>query len=230
MGRRVQPRVKGILPVRIWGTDDQGNPFAEHVCTIDISNKGASVAAVRAPVSAGSTVGLQYRNRQARFRVAWVAPAVTQGNNLGLECLQPGKELWPVETPAEAADPYVPQEARLRPDHQQREDRRVYTRFAVSGAAYVKTLSGEGGRWARLGDLSFTGCYLHTTDPMEVGRSLSLLVKIADRQFEAAAIVRSSYPGIAMGVEFTFLSNNDRATLRSVLHRLKELNTDTVAG
>jgi hypothetical protein len=230
MGRRLQPRVKGILPVRIWGTDEQGNAFAEHVCTIDISKKGASVAAVRAPLSPGSTVGLQYRNRQARFRVAWVAPAQTLGNNLGLECLQPGKELWPVDTPAEAADPYLLQEARLRPEQNSRPDRRANSRFPVSGAACVKTLNGEGGRWAKLGDLSLTGCYLHTADPVEVGRSLSLLVKIAGQEFEAVAIVRSSFSGIAMGLEFTFLSNTDRATLRSVLHRLKELDTDTVAG
>jgi hypothetical protein len=229
MGKRLQPRVKGILPVRIWGTDDQGKPFAEHVCTIDISNKGASVAGVRAPLSSGNIVGVQYRNRQARFRVAWVAPAeAAQGQNVGLECLQPEKELWPVATPTEGADAYVPVEARLRQEHSAREDRRAQTRFPVSGAAHVKALDGGGGRWMKLGDLSLTGCYLHTAEPMEIGRSLSLVIKIADHEFEAVSIVRSSYPGIAMGLEFTFLSNTARSTLRSVLARLKEL--DTVSG
>jgi len=228
MGKRLQPRVKGILPVRIWGTDGEGKPFAEHVCTIDISNKGASVAGVRAPLSPGDTVGLQYRNRQARFRVAWVAPNPAQGNNIGLECLQSGKELWPVDTPTEGADPYVPAEARLLERHPPREERRSQTRYPVSGAAYVKAMNGSSGRWMKLEDISLTGCYLQTTEPMEVGRNLLVKIKIVDCEFEAAAIVRSSYEGIAMGLEFTFLSNTDRATLRSVLHRLKDL--DTVSG
>lgn len=229
MGRRIQPRVKGILPVRIWGADAEGKPFAEHVCTIDISNKGASLAGVRAPLSPGDTVGVQYRNRQARFRVAWVTPATEeQGKNVGLECLQPEKDLWPVETPTEGADPYVPVEARLRQQHSARENRRVHTRYPVSGAAYVKMLNGAGGRWAKLGDLSLSGCYLHTAEPLDVGRSLSVLIKIADHEFETAAIVRSCYPGMAMGLEFTFLSNTDRAALRSVIARLKEL--DIVPG
>ena len=225
MGQRVQPRVKGILPVRVWGTDSEGKPFAEHVCTIDISNKGASVACVRASVSKDDTLGLQYRNRQARFRVAWVAPSPTgQGNNIGLECMQPAKELWPVATPTEGADNYIPAEGRLRQERPVREDRRTQTRYPVSGAAYVKSLDGTGGRWTKLEDLSLTGCYLHTADPAEVGRSLALLVKIADHEFEAVGIVRSTYPGIAMGLEFTFLSNTDRGTLRSAIARLKEMD------
>ena len=228
MGRRVQPRVKGILPVRIWGTDREGKPFAEHVCTLDISNRGASLMGVRAALTTGDTIGLQYRNRQARFRVAWVAPNQAQGHNLGLECLQPAKELWPVDTPTEGADPYVPAEGRLRDEQPAREERRTQTRYPVSGAAYVQAMNGTGGRWTRLEDLSLTGCYLQTSDPIEVGRNLSVKIKVGDNEFDAAAIVRSSYEGIAMGLEFTFLSNTDRSTLRAVLARLKEL--DTVAG
>lgn len=225
MGQRVQPRVKGILPVRIWGNDREGKPFAEHVCTIDISNKGASLACVRASVSKDDTLGLQYRNRQARFRVAWVAASPTgQGNNIGLESLQPGKELWPVETPTEGADHYVPAESRLRQERPVKDDRRSQTRYPVSGAAYVKGLDGSGGRWTKLEDLSLTGCYLHTSEPADVGRSLSLLIKAADQEFEAVGIVRSTYPGLAMGLEFTFLSNSARSSLRSAISRLKELD------
>jgi hypothetical protein len=118
MGRRRQPRVKGILPVRIWGSDHEGKPFAEHVCTTNISNKGVSLTGVRAALSPGNTVGVQYRNRQARFRVAWVAPASeAAGKNVGLECLQPEKELWPVAPPTEGEDLYVRPGARVRKEH-----------------------------------------------------------------------------------------------------------------
>jgi hypothetical protein len=227
MGRRLQPRVKGILPVRIWGSDREGKPFAEHVCTIDISNKGASLAGVRADLLPGDTVGLQYRNRQARFRVAWVAAVSgAPGKNVGLQCLQPEKELWPVAPPREGEDPYVPPEARLREDKcGPQENRRMATRFPVAGKVYVSKVSGGDGLWATLGDISLSGCYLQTAEPMEVGRNTSLLIRIADQQFQATAVVRSSDPGMAMRLEFTFLSNADRSTLRSVIARLEEFNT-----
>jgi hypothetical protein len=218
--------------VRIWGSDSEGRPFAEHVCTIDISNRGASLAGVRAGLSPGDTLGLQYRNRQARFRVAWVAPASqTAGKNVGLECLQPEKDLWPVTPPAEGEDPYVHPEARLREEQGSPQgNRRTHTRFPAYGKVYVSKVNGGDGLWATLGDISLSGCYLQTHEPMEVGRNTSLLIQIADAEFQASAIVRSCYPGIAMGLEFTFLSNNDRSTLRALISRLKEKEFDSVSG
>jgi len=190
---------------------------------MDISNRGVCLVGVRALLSAGNTVGLQYRNRQTRFRVAWVVPSEGQGQKLGLECMQPEKDLWPVATPTAGEDSYTPEEARLRRERALKANR-AHPRFPVSGAARVRALDQNRGRWAKLGDLSLSGCYLHTAEPQEVGCSVTLLVKVGSRQFEAAAIVRSSWPGTGMGLEFTFLTNPDRATLRSVIGRLKELD------
>jgi len=144
MGKRLQPRVQGILPVRIWGNDDNGKPFNERVCTRDISNKGVCLVGVRALLSAGNTLGLQYRNRQTRFRVAWVAPSEAQGQNVGLESMQPEKDLWPAATPTEGKDSYSAEEARLRRERTV-EARRVHPRFPVSGAARVQGLDDNGG-------------------------------------------------------------------------------------
>jgi len=225
MGRRLQPRVKGILPVRIWGADHEGKPFAEHVCTIDISNKGASLASVRTCLSPGDTVGLQYHNRQARFRVVWVVPTSSRsGTHVGLECLQPEKELWPVATPTEGADSYVSSKARLREGCSSQEGRRADTRFPVSGKVYVKKKGSGDGQWAMLGDISLTGCYLQTSHPLDVGRSTTLSIKVAHNEFEATAIVRTYYPGTAMGMEFTFLSNTDRRTLQRLIAHLREFD------
>jgi len=223
MGRRLQPRVKGILPVRIWGADHEGKPFAEHVCTIDISNKGVSVAGVRVALSPGDTVGVQYHNRQARFRVAWVTEAnVRSGKHVGLECLQPEKELWPVTTPSEGTDHFVAS-ARHDEELSPQEGRRGQMRYPVSGKAHVKTKAGNG-RWAKLGDISLTGCYLQSSDPLEVGQNVSLSIKIAHNELKATAVVRSCYTTSGMGLEFTFLSNADRQTLQRLIAHLKEFD------
>lgn len=225
MGRRLQPRVKGILPVRIWGSDHEGKPFAEHVCTIDISNKGASLAGVRTHLAPGDTVGVQYHNRQARFWVIWVVPASSGSrSHVGLECLQPEKELWPVATPTEGPDYYGQSEGCPGDERSAREGRRAHTRFPVSGKAYVKKKGSGEGQWAKLGDISLTGCYLQTSQPLEVGHSASLSIKIAHNEFCATATVRSCYPGTAMGMEFTFLSNTDRRTLQRLIAHLREFD------
>ena len=224
MGRRLQPRVKGILPVRISGSDREGKNFAEHVCTVDISNKGVMLAGVRAPLAVGDNLTLQFRNRQAQFRVAWLAESeVGSGKQIGLECLQPEKELWPVAVPKQGPDSFI--ESGLPEDPSSAvEGRRTHSRFPVNGKAYVMKKDGAG-RWAELGDISMTGCYLHTADPFEVGKSVSLRVKVAHCEFKATATVRSSHLATGMGLEFTFLSNTDRGALQRLIEHLKDFDT-----
>ncbi len=222
MGRRGQARVHGILPVRIWGTDRDGHPFSEHVCTMDISAKGARLAGVHAPLAVGDSIGIQYRNRQARFRIKWIAVAsgAAAETHVGVERLQPDKELWPVNLPAGGADPYeVPG---IHKEDRRKIDRRRHTRFAVSGKACVSAVTGGQGVWVKVGDISLTGCYLETGDPLNVGHRVKLLIKVADTQIEANAVVRASYPASAMGIEFTFMSDADRRKLTYLIAQLEQ--------
>ena len=106
MGRRDRARVPAILPVRIWGTNREGRPFSEYVCTVNISGTGARLNGVRTPLSIGDTLGLQYRNRQARFRIAWMVSTPSWGTELGLQCLQPEKNIWQTDLPDTAPDRY----------------------------------------------------------------------------------------------------------------------------
>jgi len=226
MGRRRQSRVKGILPVRIWGVDREGKPFAEHVCTTDISGTGASLTGVCAQLSVGDTIGLQYRNCQTRFLIMWITPASTApGTRVGIECLQPEKNLWPVTLPGEEPDPYIQPEGRLRKYEKPQNDCRRQRRFPVTGRAYVSKISGGAGVCARVGDISLGGCYLQMSEPLEVGRRLTLLIKIAHTELEATGVVRFCYPGMAMGIEFTFMSKADRHTLTRLIAHLEEFDT-----
>ena len=221
MGRRGQARVQGVLPVRIWGNDRDGNPFSEYVCTVDISSKGTRLAGVRARLSVGETLGIQYRNRQARYRIKWIAAGGNSpnGTQVGVECLQPDKELWPIPLPADGVDPYqgpgVYEEA-LRKGH------RCQPRFAVAGKACVSTGSGDEGVWLKVGDISLSGCYLQTSEPLEAGHRVTLLMRVADTEIGADGVVRTSYPTWGMGVEFTFLSNPDRRKLTGLIAQLEQ--------
>lgn len=223
MGRRRQPRLKGILPVRIWGVDLHGKPFAEHVCTADISGTGASLAGVSAQLSVGDIVGLQYRNRQAQFRVAWIT-AASKGKapRIGIECLQPDKNLWPVTPPTEEPDHYLEPKFRLHKYESHQSNHRRHVRFPARGRVQVSKIGGGAGFSARLGDISLGGCYLQTNEPMEVGGRLTLLINTGTTELEATGVVRTHYPARAMGVEFTFMSKADRRALSRLINQLEE--------
>lgn len=226
-GRRGRQRISAIIPVRIWGTDRDGNPFSEHVVTIDISGRGARVGGVRAALSVGDTVGLQYRARQARFRIRWVrrqaTPTVAQ---VGLDCLQPDKAFWPVTLPREESDGYEIPEARPRKYERREKERRSHTRYPVSGKAFVSAgLGGDDGIWARLEDLSLTGCYLKTTQPFAPDRRLNLLLKVADTEIKVSGVVRVCYPSMAMGIEFVHLNPVDLRTLNDLVSYLAEVES-----
>ena len=218
MGRRGQARVQGVLPVRIWGNDRDGHPFSEYVCTTDISAKGTRLAGVRAHLSVGETLGIQYRNRQARYRIKWIGAG---GNGVetqvGVECIQPDKVLWPISLPADGVDPY-------QGPYQQTDrkgDNHCQPRFAVAGKACVCSGSGDEGVWLKVGDISLSGCYLQTSEPLEAGHRVTLLMRVADTEIGADGIVRTSYPTWGMGVEFTFLSNPDRRKLIGLIAQLE---------
>ncbi len=223
MGRRQRPRMKGILPVRIWGVDREGQPFTEYVCTADISGAGASLAGVCAQLSVGDTIGLQYRNHQRRFRIAWIkAGSTTAERRVGVECLQPHKIHWPVSLPGEEPDEYPPPDMRFNKHQNRYSNRRRQVRYPVTGRVYLSLISGGTGVWTKLGDLSLTGCYLQAGEPLQIGRRVALFMKIGYTELETTGVVRVCYPGMAMGVEFMFMSNADRRVLTGLIAQLQK--------
>lgn len=222
MGRRDRERVPAIVPVRIWGTNREGKPFSEHVCTVNISGTGAQLRGVRTPLSNGDTVGLQYRNRQARFRIVWIVASDTSwGIEVGLQCLQPEKNIWQTDLPEATPDRYEVPEVNTRKYVSRHRDRRSHTRFPISGDVLVAGTYGSSGFAAKLGDVSLTGCYVETGTPLQADRALTLLLKIGTGEIRAAGVVRVLYAGAAMGIEFTYLNPADQRALSELISQLQ---------
>ena len=222
MGRRDRQRVPAIVPVRIWGADREGKPFSEHVCTVNISGTGARLGGVRTPLSNDATLGLQYRNRQARFRIVWmVASDTSWGIEVGLQCMQPEKNVWQTDLPEPAPDPYEVPQMKARKHESRHRERRGHPRFPVSGDVVVADESGGSVYAAKLGDVSLSGCYVETGRAMQAGRSLTLLLKIGANEIRAAGVVRVSYEGAAMGIEFTHLTSGDELALSELIAQLQ---------
>ncbi len=133
MAGRRQPRVKCVLPVRVVGTDSEGKPFEQLSCTLDISGQGARLSGIRAPLVAGTTVQVYYKNRRAPFRVMWVGAAGSRTEaQVGVVTADPEAHFWR-EVPTERR--YI--------DEYHAIERREQEKVAASREVHAKAASPE---------------------------------------------------------------------------------------
>ena len=90
-------RLKAVLPVRVSGSDRAGNSYTDLVHTLDITQGGVCLGAVRRDLEVGDQLILQYRQHKAEFRVVWTTqlPKLKE-RHVGLEAVAK-KDLWGLE-------------------------------------------------------------------------------------------------------------------------------------
>ena len=87
-----------VLPVKISAKDHSNKTFEELAHTLDITNSGARLCAVRHQLKPGDKLMLQYRQRKIQFRVVWVAPVQGKAEfQVGLQTISGGGETWGLE-------------------------------------------------------------------------------------------------------------------------------------
>lgn len=206
LGRRRQPRTEVALRVQLWGTDPEGHPFLEVVCTENLSDQGAHVKGLCMPLRAGDVVGLKYNGRNSLFRVVWVGEEGTPyASHAGLRGATEGASLWEVNLAPAGSDSYT---APLSGD------RRQYARFKCFISALLRVQGSQLPIWGQVTDISQGGCYVQLSQPLPVGTriSLELLMKIANLRGEG--VVCSSHSGRGMGIKFVEMSNEYRDQVR----------------
>jgi hypothetical protein len=70
--RRKEPRVRLSLPVRVSGTDAEGERFNTTVTATSLSRSGALLTGLRAELRCGDMVTVEYEGHKADFRIVWV--------------------------------------------------------------------------------------------------------------------------------------------------------------
>jgi len=87
-------RVKAVLPVRVTGNDISGNSYSELVHTLDVTESGARLGALRQALKVGSLITVQYKQHRATFRVVWTEPAPGRTEHqAGIEAVN-HRDLW----------------------------------------------------------------------------------------------------------------------------------------
>ena len=71
--RRNESRVPGDdLQVQVWGVDTHGIPFMQTAFARNLSSKGALLCGIQQELRPGDLIGVQHRDKQARFRIVWI--------------------------------------------------------------------------------------------------------------------------------------------------------------
>jgi hypothetical protein len=89
-------------------------------------------------------------------------------------------------------------------------DRRDSPRYALTLVAVVTELATANVLNARSSDVSRSGCYVDTLQPLPPGANVKILLRSGDEIFEAPAKVVYMCPGLGMGVNWG-LSLPDKA-------------------
>ena len=202
MGRRRQPRTEVALRVQLWGTDAQGHPFLEVVCTENLSDQGAHVKGVCMPLRPGDVVGLKYNGRNSLFRVVWVGEEGSPyESHAGLKGTTASASLWDINLAPAGSDRYTAPASG---------ERRKHPRFSCFISALVRVQGTQLPLFGQVSDISQGGCYVQLSQPLKVGTkvSLELLMKIANLRGDG--VVCSSHAGRGMGIKFVEMSNEYR--------------------
>ena len=73
----------------------------------------------------------------------------------------------------------------------------------------------------KLTDLSLGACYVETESPFPEGALLDLCLKAAEMECHAEGLVRVMHPGLGMGIEFPWRTNEQREKVREFIQFLK---------
>jgi hypothetical protein len=200
--------------VRVWGMNADGHAFFQNAMACNLTSAGALITGLEQPLKIQEVIGVQYGNQKTRVRVLQVGDAVL-----------PGKMQAEVEIVGGQPCPWA--------DHIEREEQKQQDaapsdsnkrRFPRLRAHFPFELRDERGAGAALkthaADISGRGCYMETLIPLPLGTPLSITFWIESDKIATSGIVRSSDPGVGMGIEFTGLNDETKERLQRHLEKL----------
>jgi len=212
MDNRPESRVDAQILVRVWGMDADGRPFFQNANASNLSSDGAQLSSINHLLKAGDVIGIQHAERKARFKVVWV---IDGGHARKIDV---GVQLLPNQrSPWQDLAAWEKQEVSTSGNKRRFERHKVLfpieISFEDSRRSHIHTSATDiGGR----------GCYVETLLPLALGTKVHITFWMNDEKFQTSGVVRTSDPGVGMGIEFTALDNTVQEQLQQHLDKLDD--------
>jgi hypothetical protein len=201
--------------VRVWGMNADGRAFFQNVMACNLTSSGARLTGLEQPLKTGEVIGLQYESQKTRVKIT----------NLGNAVL-PGKMQADVEIVGGQPCPWAELTTRQEPTAEKTEaasdsNKRRFPRLRTHFPFELRDERGASSPMkTHAADISGRGCYVETLVPLPLGTPLSLTLWIDSDKIVTSAKVRSSDPGVGMGIEFTGLNDETKVRLQEHLQKL----------
>jgi PilZ domain len=223
MSRRREKRSFLALPVRVSGTDAEGNSFRHVVCTLDLSAKGARISSLQAlRMKIGQELMLEHQRDRVRFRVVWAGePGTNREGQIGLQSLEPEKMLSAVQAQIERGsyiDDWHAPELRVEDSA---DERRSTPRFDCDRGVEYWTDQSASPFSGRLDNIGLGGCYVATKFPLPRHSRVQLILHLYGMKIPAQGEVRSS-DAQGMGIMFTLLDKEFELRVKKAVQRLSQ--------
>jgi hypothetical protein len=211
--QRPDPRISADLSVRVWGMSANERTFNQHVRARNISGSGALFSGLENELKVGDVIGVQYNDRKSRCRVIWVMDTgPLQKIQAGVQIVAGQDCPWQSElSPYQLAPPLEPNNRRRFARHRisfplEARDERVQTPMRVNAT-----------------DISGNGCYVETILPLPVATTLRVDFWMDSDKVSTSAVVRTSDPGVGMGIEFIGMTPDAKQRLQAHLDKVDPL-------
>ncbi len=137
-----------------------------------------------------------------------------------LRALKRAGNFEPPGTPA----PGAPASPSLSPAPAARERRR-HPRYRCEGGLQFRTAAATVQTRVTFSDLSLSGCYVELMNTCPVGTELQLSLEFRGLRVQCEGVVRTSYPFLGMGLEFTRMTEVGRQRLEEMVRSLAQDDT-----
>jgi PilZ domain len=191
--------------VVVLGVDARGRRCQQSVVAYDLSATGARLKGVDSPLVPGTRVDIEYSGRTVAATVMWLATSANAGSSQACIRLTDPKR--------------CPWRGRLaEPKNVLRfPERRRSERLNISVGVHIRSAADAAEMNAYTSDVSVGGCYIETPRPFKVGTRLEIDLAIRSERFSTKGIVRASYAGAGMGIQFLDLSWQEMCILHDLL-------------
>lgn len=175
------------------GSDVSGRRCEQEVTAYDLSQQGARLEGIQQVLAPGTRITLQYQNVIAAAQIVWVLSGKAGVCQAGIRLSDPKRCPWR-SLLSESSD-------MLRlPNRRKAERYKLSVGLQLSDGFHGEPMQ------ATTADIGVSGCYVETVFPPAVGARLKVLLWLGSAKLLAKGIVRASYPGVGMGIEFLDLS------------------------
>jgi hypothetical protein len=203
--------VEGLL-VRVWGMNAKGKAFPQNAYARNLALDGALLSGIDHPLTMGDTIGVQHQDKKARFKVVTTRDAGLPRKIQAEVRLVNGQECpWAEQVPTKSVTRGI-----LTPRvHSKRRFERLRVPFPIE----IRDNRGGASMLTNASDISGRGCYVESQAPLPLGTPLTIIFWIESDKIITPAVVRTSDPGVGMGIEFIGLSPQNQGRVQQAVER-----------